>query len=144
MHPFPHRYTINALAGAEGVVTLRGNELEDIQSSPPPEFDGPPGNWSPETMFVASIADCFVLSFRAIARASRLEWLGIDCAAEGTLDRTPEGMRFTRIDLDVSLKVPPGTDPARAERLLEKAEKTCLISNSIKSEMHLKTRVTTS
>jgi organic hydroperoxide reductase OsmC/OhrA len=141
MHPFPHRYTINALAGAEGVVTLRGNELEDIQSSPPPEFDGPPGNWSPETLFVASIADCFVLSFRAIARASRLEWLEIDCAAAGTLERTSEGMRFTRIDLDVELKVPAGTDMARAERLLEKAEKTCLVSNSIKSEIHLKTRV---
>lgn len=141
MHPFPHRYAINALAGTEGVVTLRGHELEDIQSTPPPEFDGPPGNWSPETLFVASIADCFVLSFRAIARASKLEWLEIDCAAEGTLERTAEGMRFTRIDLDVGLKVPAGADTARAERLLEKAEKTCLISNSINSEVHLKTRV---
>ena len=142
MHPFPHRYAINALAGSEGVVTLRGRELEDIQSSAPPEFDGPSGNWSPETLFVASIADCFVLSFRAIARASKLEWLEIDCAAEGTLDRTPEGMRFTRIDLDVGLKLPAGADHARAERLLEKAEKTCLVSNSIKSEMHLSVRVT--
>ena len=55
MHPFPHRYTVTALAQEAGVVTLRGDELEDIQSTPPPEFDGPPGNWSPESLFVAAV-----------------------------------------------------------------------------------------
>lgn len=137
MHAFPHRYSVNALAAPQGVVTVRGDELEDIQSSPPPEFDGPPGNWSPETLFVASIADCFVLSFRAVASASKLAWLDIDCAAVGTVDRTAEGMCFTRIDLEARLRVPAGTDRARAERLLEKAKKTCLVSNSIKPPLSL-------
>ena len=142
MHPLPHRYTVTALSSAEGVVTLRGEELEDIQSTPPPEFDGPAGNWSPESLFVASIADCFVLSFRAVARASKLEWLELDCRAEGTLDKAAEGMQFTRIDLRVHLRVPAGTDHSRAERLLEKSEKVCLISSSIKPPVHLDLRVT--
>jgi organic hydroperoxide reductase OsmC/OhrA len=137
MHPFPHRYAVTALASASGVVTLRGDELEDIQSTPPPEFDGPPGNWSPESLFVAAIADCFVLSFRAVARASKLEWLEIDCGAEGTLDKTPEGTMFTAIELRVKLRVPAGSDAARATRLLEKAEQVCLVSNSIKPKVHL-------
>ena len=54
MHPFPHRYTVSVLATPAGVVTLRSRELEDIQSSAPPEFGGPEGNWSPETLFVAA------------------------------------------------------------------------------------------
>lgn len=137
MHPFPHRYAVNALATQDSVVTLRGDELEDIQSTPPPEFDGPPGNWSPESLFVAAIADCFVLSFRAVARASKLEWIDIDCRADGTLDRTAEGTMFTRIDLHATLRVPPGTDEARARRLLEKAENVCLVSKSIKPPVHL-------
>lgn len=141
MHPFPHRYTVSALAASAGVVTLRAKDLEDIQSTPPPEFGGPEGNWSPETLFVAAVADCFVLSFRAVAGASRLEWLEIDCGAEGVLEKTDTGMRFTHINLDVHLRVPAGSDISRAERLLEKAEKACLISNSLKSEMHLKLRV---
>jgi organic hydroperoxide reductase OsmC/OhrA len=33
--------------------------------------------------------------------------------------------------------VPAGADVARAERLLEKAEKACLVSNSLNSEVHL-------
>lgn len=141
MHAFPHRYNVTALATTGGVVTLRSGDLEDIQSTPPPEFDGPPGNWSPETLFVAAVADCYVLSFRAIATASKLEWLEIDVSADGVLEKTPEGLRFTRIEISAHLRLPAGADQARAERLLEKAEKACLVSNSLKTEVHLKTRL---
>lgn len=141
MHAFPHRYNVTALATNSGVVTLRSGDLEDIQSTPPPEFDGPPGNWSPETLFVAAVADCFVLSFRSVATASKLEWLEIDVSAEGLLEKMPDGMRFTRIEISAHLRLPPGADEARAERLLEKAEKVCLVSNSLKTEVHLKTRL---
>ncbi len=82
-----------------------------------------------------------MLSFRAISRASKLEWIEIDCAAEGALDRTADGLAFTGIDLQVSLRIPAGGDTARAERLLEKAEKSCLVSNSIKPPVHLSARV---
>ena len=141
MHAFPHRYAVNALAAATGVVTLRGAELEDIQSTAPPEFDGPPGNWSPETLLLASIADCFVLSFRAIAQASRLAWVEIDVGATGTLDRSADGMQFSAFELNVRLRVAPGTDAARAERLLEKAEHSCPIARSLKSKVALKIQV---
>ena len=72
MHPFPHRYAVTALASPASVVTLRSTDLEDIVSTAPPEFDGPAGNWSPETLFVGAVADCYVLSFRAVANASKL------------------------------------------------------------------------
>lgn len=144
MQPFPHHYSVNVLAGATGVVTVRGEELEDIQSSAPPQFGGPPGNWSPETLFLASIADCFVLSFRAVAAASKLEWLDIDCACEGTLEKTREGLSFTRVDLQVQLRIPAAADSERAQRLLEKAEHNCLVSNSIKAQVQLSAQVTAS
>ncbi len=99
MHPFPHRYAVSAMAGPASVVTLRSAELEDIQSTPPPEFDGPAGNWSPETLFVAAIADCYILSFRAVADASKLEWNEIDVDAVGVLEKTTEGLWFTVIEL---------------------------------------------
>ena len=106
-----------------------------------PEFGGPAGNWSPETLFVAAVADWFVLSCRAIATASRLEWLEIDCGAEGVLEKTDTGMRFTAINIEAHLRVPPGADVARAERLLEKSEKACLVSNSLNFQVHLQCRV---
>lgn len=142
MHPFPHRYLVNALAKHDSNVTVRSPELEDIHSTPPPEFKGPPGNWSPETLFVAAVADCYILSFRAVANAARLEWSEIDCEAVGVLDRTDEGLWFTRIELQVSLRIPAGVEPERAERLLEKAERSCLVSKSLRSEVSLQTEVT--
>lgn len=141
MHPFPHHYAVTALAGPAGVVTLRSPELEDVQSTAPPEFGGPPGNWSPETLLVAAVADCFVLSFRAVANASKLEWTEIDCGAVGVLDKTAEGMWFTAIELSVNLRIPAGADPARAERLLQKAEQSCLVTRSLKSAVHLNAQV---
>lgn len=141
MHPFPHNYSVRALAAPNGVVTVRSKDLEDIQSTAPPEFNGPPGNWSPETLFVASIADCFVLTFRAIAAASKLEWLEIDCAGDGVLEKTAEGLCFTRIDLEVSLRVPSGANNERVQRLLEKAEQSCLVTNSLKTPVHLRTSI---
>lgn len=142
MHPFPHRYVVNALTTPGSTVTVRSPDLEDIQSTAPPEFNGPPGNWSPETLFVAAVADCFVLSFRAVANASRLDWSEIDCEAVGVLDRTGEGLWFTHFELQVKLRVPPGTDPERAARLLEKAEQSCLVSKSLRSQVSLRTEVT--
>jgi uncharacterized OsmC-like protein len=39
------------------------------------------------------------------------------------------------------LTVPAGTNEAKARTILEKAEKYCLITNSMKAESHLETSV---
>ena len=49
-------------------------QLPDLETAPPPEFDGPGGLWSPENLLCAAVADCFILTFRAIASFSRLSW----------------------------------------------------------------------
>jgi organic hydroperoxide reductase OsmC/OhrA len=41
-----------------------------IETAPPPEFDGPGDMWSPETLLVAAIASCFILTFRGVSRAA--------------------------------------------------------------------------
>jgi organic hydroperoxide reductase OsmC/OhrA len=46
-------------------------------------------------------------------------------------------MRFTRFDTHAKLTVPATTDVERAKRLLEKAELTCLVANSLSSERQL-------
>ena len=137
MHPYPHHYKVRAGATADGEVRLGGEGLPDLQSMPPPEFDGPGGYWSPETLLVAAVADCFMLSFRSIARASRLDWNELTAEVHGLLERIDGVARFTRFETHAELVVPAGTDPARARSLLEKAEKICLISNSLSAERHL-------
>ncbi len=137
MQALPHHYQATATAATDGFVALSAPRLTTIASAPPVEFDGPGDQWSPETLLLAAVADCFVLSFRAVATASRFEWTALECVSRGTLDRVDGVNRFTEITNSVALKAPAGTREARARSLLEKAEQVCLISNSLICEVKL-------
>ncbi len=141
MHDLPHRYAAAVSAGPEGNVRISSPSLTDIESAPPAEFGGPGDRWSPETLLAAAVADCFVLSFRAIARGFKMEWQSLRCEVEAVLDRVDKVTRFTEFHLRVVLDVPQGIDEAKARRLLEKAEQACLITNSLKSDTHLDAEV---
>ena len=56
MHPFPHTYHAAAAAEFSGPVAVTSAELPRLETAPPPEFDGPGGVWSPETLLCASLA----------------------------------------------------------------------------------------
>ncbi len=71
----------------------------------PKQFDGPKDQWSPEELLVATIADCLILTFRAIASASKFEWLELICEVKGTLGRVDNKTQFTEVFQTVSLKV---------------------------------------
>lgn len=144
MQELPHQYLVSADAESAGNVILSSNGVDDLKSAPPAEFGGPGDQWSPESLLVAAVADCFILSFRAIARASHLDWDSLSCSVNGTLDRIDRVTQFTAFQVSATLHVPAGTDAEKAQRLLEKAEHVCLITNSLKAESHLETTVQTS
>lgn len=141
MQDLPHVYSASAASTPEGEVALASPGLPGIASQAPVEFGGPGGRWSPETLLVAAVADCFVLSFRAVAAASKLAWSSLDVSATGTLDKVERATRFTKIDVRAALRVPAGVDAARARRLLERAEQICFISNSLVCPRHLEASV---
>ncbi len=143
MQDLPHHYGASATAAPEGNVLIKQPGLPDLVSAPPAQFGGPGDQWSPEDLLVAAIADCFILTFRAIARASKLDWDTLDCEVEGTLDRVDRVTRFTGFKLRARLKAPPDTDRDKADRLLQKAEAACLITNSLDAPVHLEVEVIT-
>lgn len=141
MQNLPHHYSVAATSTSAGNVELRSHGLPPIESAAPAEFGGPGDLWSPETLLAAAVADCFILSFRAIARASKLDWTSLSCDVEGILDRVEKVTRFTEFNLRVVLDVPAGTDEQKAMRILDKAERACLITNSMTSETNLDAEV---
>ena len=141
MHPYPHVYKVSADAANEGDVRLSSANLTAVPSMPPPEFGGPPGYWSPETLLAAAVADCFVLSFRAVARAAKFDWTSVSAEVDAVLDRVDGVAHFISFTTRARLVIPAGGDAARARGLMEKAEKVCLISNSLKGERHLESEV---
>ena len=141
MQDFPHQYRVSAGAKNSGNVVLSSDGVADLPSAPPAEFGGPGDQWSPESLLVASVADCFILSFRAIARASRLDWDSVSCNVDGTLDRIDRVTQFTGFKISATLRVAAGGNVEKAQRLLEKAEHACLITNSLKAESELEATV---
>ncbi len=141
MQDLPHHYAVSASAATTSHITLSSDGLADLETAGPAEFGGPGDVWSPETLLVGAVADCLILSFRAIARASRFDWQSLTCDAEGVLDKVDRVTQFTRFDLKAVLTVPEGADRDKARRLLEKAERSCLITNSMRAESHLQAEV---
>ena len=137
MHAFPHTYSVSARASSDGDVVLEATGLPIINSQPPAEFGGPGDRWSPESLLVAAVADCFVLSFRAIATASKLEFSSLNVAAEGTLDSIDRQMKFTSMQIQASVQISDASNQEKVERLLHKAEQMCLITNSLNCDVSL-------
>ncbi|MGB5333383.1 MAG: OsmC family protein [Woeseiaceae bacterium] len=141
MQDLPHLYVVAANADADSHVLISSQGLEPLETAGPPEFGGPGDLWSPETLLVGTVANCFILTFRAIARASKFGWVSLSCDVSGTLDKIERVTQFTSFDLRVELTVAPGTDEEKALRLLEKAEHHCLITNSMKAKSSLDAKV---
>ncbi|QIL89282.1 OsmC family peroxiredoxin [Microbulbifer sp. SH-1] len=144
MDTLPHHYQVAASAAAEGNITLTAEGLAPLASAAPSQFDGPGDQWSPEELLVAAVADCFILTFRAIAKYNNLDWTNLECSATGTLDKDGRKTCFTAFEVNATLRVPQGTDTDKAHKLLEKSEENCLITNSLSAPVTLNAEVTTS
>jgi organic hydroperoxide reductase OsmC/OhrA len=134
MHPYPHLYNVRATALPEGDIPVDSDGLPTLKTAPPAEFDGPGDRWSPETLLCAAVADCFLLTFRGVARAAKFEWTSLECSVEGTLERIEGKTRFTRMAVTATLQAPAGADQDKAVKLMERAEHVCLVSNSLLAE----------
>jgi organic hydroperoxide reductase OsmC/OhrA len=137
MQELPHQYIATASAGATGTVSTQVENVAEVGLAAPANFGGPGDKLSPEDLQVMAIASCLILSFRAIARASKLEWDNLQVETNGILDKVDRGMQFTEFHTRATLTLPMGSSREKAARLLEKADKTCLITNSLKAEDHL-------
>ncbi len=141
MQAYPHHYVVAAEAETESNVQITSEGVVAIESAPPVEFDGPGDVWSPEDLLVASIADCLILTFRAIARANKLDWDSLRIETTGVLDKVDRVTQFTEFHTKATLRVPAGTDAAKCERLLDRAEQGCLVTSSLKADNHLEVTV---
>jgi len=138
MKNYPHRYSVVAGAHPGDDFELIARGLPPLVTAAPAEFDGPGDRWSPETLIVGAVAGCFILTFRAIARASKIAWTAVTCEVDGRLERVDNVTQFTRFELRVRLLGPATADTAQARRALERAERQCLISNSLRATFDLR------
>lgn len=134
-----HYYNVNLNWTSDRKGEISSPELNDtIEVATPPEFPkGIEGIWSPEHLLTASVNSCFMTTFLSIAENSKLEFVSFNCAAKGKLEQVEGKFLMTEVILEPVLVITKETDKDRAERVLQKSEAACLISNSIKSKVTL-------
>jgi len=122
---------------------VEGHQVKPpISFSAPPEFQGEAGIWTPEHFFTSAVATCFIMTFQAIAAFStKFEAHALEVSVEGQVEKTEGGFRFTRVTVRPLLAINNESDRERALRLLEKAEKACLVSRSLQSQIVLEPQV---
>jgi len=129
-----NRYEFKATAywvlARRGIVSADGVP-QAVEFAAPAEFGGERDLWTPEHFFLASIASCYVSTFRALAEYNKYDTVALDVAVEGTLEKEPGGFRFSKIRVKPLLTIAAEEERERGFKLLDKSEKTCLINRSL-------------
>ena len=141
MKPLPHVYEVTISSTPTGYATLLTGGVPALRSAPPNDFGGPGDAWSPEHRLLASVATCFIFTFRVVAEASKFEFLSLELSGSGTVDRKDGSTRFTDIVLRSRLTLPKGADPERAKRMLEKGKNACLVTASLSVPVRLESEI---
>jgi organic hydroperoxide reductase OsmC/OhrA len=107
-----------------------------IEVATPPEFPkGMHGIWSPEHLYTASVASCFMTTFLAIAENFKLEFASFLCRATGKLDSEDGKMRMSEVAIQPEVTINDASQEELAFKVMQKSEKACLISNSITAKV---------
>ena len=132
---------INWKSGRTGEMT--SPELTTaVEVATPPQFpNGVEGIWSPEHLFTAAVASCLMTTFVAIAENSKLQFKEFACKSSGKLDRIDGKFLMTEVMLEPTVLILNEEDREKAERILQKAEANCLISNSVNSKITMTPKI---
>ena len=142
MSAIEHHYACSVTWSGEKKGRLESPGLPPLEVATPPEFKGHPGIWSPEHLFVAASLSCLMTTFLALAEKARLHLAGFHAGATGRLTQRPDSkLAITEIVLTPEIAIFDAADEAKALELIEKAEKYCLISNSMNSAITLEPKV---
>lgn len=138
-----HYYNVHLDWKTDRKGEISSPELDQtIEVATPPQFPkGVERVWSPEHLFTAAISSCFMTTFLAIAENSNLEFGEFSCPAKGKLEKVDGKFIISEVILEPKLTISNDEAKEKAERILVKAEKACLITNSVKTTVILKTHI---
>lgn len=132
---FVYKTRVSWVREKRGVLSSAGKP--DIEVAVPPEFGGHENIWTPEDLFVSSVNICIKTTFLYYARKNNLEFLSYESEAEGILERIKNGFMFTRIKVMPRIRIETDSQLEKAKEIMALSEKSCLISNSIKSKVEV-------
>ncbi len=105
--------------------------INETKVGPPSQYGGDPNSLNPEEMLVASVNSCIMLVFFHFAKKYEVEVASYHSEAEGKVEKTKNGLRFTNVEVRAKVNV-VGTVPAqKIEEIAQLADKYCLVTGSL-------------
>ncbi len=132
-----HKYVVSVRWTGEKKGGLSVAGKPPVEVATPPEFKGHEGIWSPEDLYVAAVNSCIMTTFLAFSERAGLAFERYESEAEGLLEFLDGRFVFTKIVVRPRVTLKPGSDSKQAEEILRKADRNCLVSNSIRTEVLL-------
>lgn len=133
MGRYIYRTTVKWAGERKGRLFSAGKPEFEVAS--PPEFRGHVGVWTPEELFISAVNSCVMTTFLYYIDKGKLELKEYESECEGILEQVDEQFIFTEIVVGPKIVVKYEADIKKAKRFIELAEKHCLISNSIKTQV---------
>ncbi|MGI6433340.1 MAG: OsmC family protein [Sphaerochaetaceae bacterium] len=123
----------------KGKIATEG--MPTIEIASPVEFNGHPGIWSPEHLFVGAAEVCLMTTFLAMAEYNKLKFLNYSSKAVGVVDKSQGSLQVTKITIYPLVVVESEELVEAAFKTLDKAKRHCLISASMKTEVSMEAQV---
>ena len=99
-------------------------------------FGGPGNEASPEDLYLLSLLNCLIATFKVFAEKSKLGYERLDGLANLNLIQEPSGVSsFKNIDIKLELFSPDNR--VKAERLFNKVESQSMIVNSVTTKVDI-------
>jgi organic hydroperoxide reductase OsmC/OhrA len=121
--------TVYRNSGQPAKTTMSG--ISETEIGPPAEYGGNPNSLNPEELLVASVNICIMLVFFHFVRKYEVEIASYHSQAEGKVEKTKNGLRFTNIEVRAKVSLADGASADKIEDIAHLADKYCLVTGSL-------------
>ncbi len=109
----------------------------------PIEFGGKGNGFSPEDLFLQAAINCFVGTFKVVAKLSKISFAEIHVSGKLTVDKSNDD-RISMKTIDLNITVLDADRLDRIESIVAKSIRDGFILNSLKSEINYTLNLRTS
>lgn len=116
-----------SLRDGKGNISTQSGVLDKTQYSFSTRFEDGKGT-NPEELIAAAHAGCFTMALSSELGKAGMVPEAVDTVATLTMEKTDAGFTITAIHLDVTAKLPAGSDAAKFQEVAAGAKKNCPVS----------------
>jgi peroxiredoxin-like protein len=118
---------------------VSARDKPDLDVVTPPDFRGGiAGKWSPEELLVGAAASCYALTLAALAEWNGVTLDDVEVDGLGHVERRSDG-RFGFVVIELTVVIATEDEALLlAERLVEEAERRCIVSLALDVPVHVR------